>query len=442
MSNNLNNLVGIKCEYRTIQGIFIGILQKKLNKFYLDKVKDTKGLSHPQMDILVKSNVKIYQNSKNASSNQKQLTVNANILDHVPRHNLVVDATNVSNIVQSLRIQSISKTPEKNTTVYGSKIGKSNSRKIENYGIIKGHGSTIQDKICIIPKNLKLGLYVHKGDAHKHIEFFNENTVDLLKNKQSRGLYLQTVSEPVILEGDTPILDILINFSPGYSDKGSETKNNNSNIASYSFIGIITGNLSFIERNMHSISKRVDKKMNHREMIEMVKYESMIDHNNNIIPIDQLYKKNWFLSDILKIISSYKKIHPEIPSTYILMTCRSYIPYIPGITANNSSPRGTVPELMRHNSFNDTFKIIFSNFCNRIEAKIFSDITTSDEILELIEKNFDYLCKNNSIYKTNFNFLYNYLTNNFTDIQYMMTKYFDILDNPNLIDKKIRKIIS
>jgi len=176
--------------------------------------------------------------------------------------------------------------------------------------------------------------------------------------------------------------------------------------------------------------KQIDKPLI-REMIN----DSIRSHNTDIIA--DIFQKNIKLSEILRLISEYKSIHPEknIPTLFHIIACRS-------MDFSEKSPRSRGNKLIRTNSFSlDYIKINF-NFCEKLEKKM-SELLLDEEfktipiskakktillykyILGICKLNITALKQNFTIPMRNFNFLNIILETPINEIQESIIPYLD-----------------
>lgn len=254
---------------------------------------------------------------------------------------------------------------------------------VKKMGIIKGHGVTVKERICLVPSNLNLYIPVHKGFVHKHCSNDNFQTI---KFQSHRNEYkqLKDCDNGFMIYGDTPILDMLIQFSPTYPFKSFTGEVIKGYVDSYSFIGIISGDLDFLPDNNYCMTKEMKKEesiMSNRDinkkviqeglvgvkktkkLYDLLKKETTMSHDNSIIKIDDLYMKYFYLSEILDLISLSRKINSNIPSTFILMSCRQYSE---GEILNNLP----LASLSRQESGSSNFHYIYINFTVRVKKKL------------------------------------------------------------------------
>ena len=206
---------------------------------------------------------------------------------------------------------------------------------------------------------------------------------------------------------------MLVKFNPYYGTNGGESKNNE-NILKYSFTGIITGMLTFQGDSENSISKGKKKS----DTTESMKLESTKDHNKGII--ENIYKKQFFLSQILKLISDHKKKNNSIPSLYILISCRNYID-------NTFSTPSIDQPLKRFKSVSNDYHNIFDDFCDKINIKLRSDSVTNPHIIRLLKENIEYFSLTYHIHSINFNLLFFYLINRDDLLVDILRKYLRII---------------
>jgi len=302
------------------------------------------------------------------------------------------------------------------------KINKSIVNENDNIGIIKGHGSTIKNRICLVPSNLNLFIPINKGHVYAHIP--NNAVYNYLRNQTKRPTFIQSETNGFIVYGNTPILDMLINFEPYYSIEG-----NTNHTKSYSFIGIITQALSFLSKS-DSMVKELDTKTKiNQKFLNKIREETTRDYNKDLIDINDLYLKPLFLSEILNIISLYKQhIDAKIPSTYILISCRGYSK----INDNNNIPQ--ISTITRQLSNTDDYRYTYINFTKNIDDILNTDILSFTgkllnfiKISDTLKKYQDELKKSNKLScKSN-----ETIKKNIKKIESKINKY-----RKDLIDKK------
>jgi len=238
-----------------------------------------------------------------------------------------------------------------------------------------------------------------------------------IKNSKCRKEYIKVLNKKtkkrITINGDTPILDMLIEFNPTFTDLGKPSQI----FDSYSSVGIITGELKSLSK--HPMITNEDNEDN--ELVistrNTVKNEGLLialknittnSHNSHIIPIDELYLKSFRLSEILNRISLYKIQNPHlrIPSKYILMSCRNYMPQ--KVNHNNYSPISTLHRTNYTNiSYSHTYENFSLNILNKLKRSIISSL---DGILfQTIRNNLIYLIKYKEIPAINFDLLFLYL---------------------------------
>lgn len=247
-------------------------------------------------------------------------------------------------------------------------VKKKNSRRIDSnigYGIIKGHGLTNTNRICIVPNNINLYV-IPKGQPFTHGINTDENTTIDFRWPINRVSFSSSGCGHLIF-GGTPILDMDIKFDPTYIDSDTGY------VSGYSFVGIVTGELKFKAKGSTPLITDLDLKkeiVKDEALMTQFEEEAMRSHNSAIIPSKKLYNKKFHLSRVLHKISNFKKSNPNIPSTFILISCRNII-------ENNIPP---CPLLTRHNSNSLNYRLLFLNFVTNIEKKI---IDYRREIVEI-----------------------------------------------------------
>jgi hypothetical protein len=115
----------------------------------------------------------------------------------------------------------------------------------DNQGLIKGHGGTLPNEVCLIPHNLALFFPVQKSCSlySNEIKFINK------KNTRKKLVNIKLKNKTgKILPGGTIISNMIINFKSTYNGKGSQPKNIK-DIASFSYSGVITKNYDYLNNN-------------------------------------------------------------------------------------------------------------------------------------------------------------------------------------------------
>lgn len=250
-------------------------------------------------------------------------------------------------------------------------------------GIIKGHGETIKGRICLVPSNLNLYIPVHKGFVHQHHPDDNFQTIKY-QSRRNEYKQLKDCDNGFMIYGDTPILDMFIDFRPTYPFEKLTGEVMKKYVESYSFIGIITGDLDFFPDYNSCMTKKINKEksiINNKDikkkefdrgrvgvletdkLYELLKEETTKSHNEDIIKVDDLYMKQFYLSEILDLISLSKMKNPNIPSTFILMSCRQYSK----IEVLNNHPKSS---LYRQPSGSNNYHYIYINFTEKVKNKL------------------------------------------------------------------------
>ena len=207
-----------------------------------------------------------------------------------------------------------------------------------------------------------------------------------------------------------------------------------------------------------------DIKKNNKVLLQKIINNSMKSHNTKILPKEGIYDKLIRLSEILRLISEYKKHNPEkeIPTLFHIIVCRSF-------NDGESTPRSRGNKLIRRQSFSLEYIITKFNFCKKLEIKMNMLISNNDEeykkfrkkyikrniegkdkyiylykyILQICKLNIKRLNKNYSIRMRNFNFLNTILETPINEIEQSITPYLDMRNEVELdlfeTNSKLRK---
>lgn len=359
---------------------------------------------------------KALQNNKKKKS-QQTIPNSKSLINNEQERNNILNTRSDEIIIESNGLSLESRIPlnvnyDSNLKIKYEELNSNHNQKIRsikrnkslNIGIIKAHGTILTDKFCLVPDNLQLIIPIQKGISYTHNteERIALDHSNFLLKKNNRK-YL--VSDPnnggsKIILGNTLIHDALLYFSifyPGTTDNPNE-------FTHYSFTGIITKSIvggSFTSGS--TIIKRINEP---NRQNSMKKYKPLFDemsnyHNSNIIPSELLFMKKFYLSEILIIISEYKKRNPsvEIPSLFYLLSCRNY-----NRPLGNSSGN-----LVRQPSNSPEYISIFYEFCKRIELKLekCKNSNLQQDVLYVLR----FLKSNHSINYETLNFLINFINN-------------------------------
>lgn len=309
---------------------------------------------------------------------------------------------------------------------------------IKPFGLIRAHGQSLTNKPFQVPLNLDICLPIKKGEDYDHSNFRNVHEKFKRKSKLNNLKTYFTDSESNskyrIIKGGTIILDMCLSFCPFYGIDGIGI-NKIKDIARFSKCGIIFNPQNFNSLNADFSSKTsydsiqklsqssIEKlqpsysnKSEQNRILYKLQTETTKLHDNNIIPVELLYNKIFFLSDILTLLSSYKK-HIDIPDLYYIFSCRGY-----KINKNNSEllPVSRPHPLIRSNSMNITYKDLFEDFCEKILLKIQHYKNMNNNIIININKQrldtisilTQFLMRFNTIENHQFNYLIAFLQDN------------------------------
>ena len=332
---------------------------------------------------------------------------------------------------------------------YTKDKSKKSSIKREKIGLIKGHGIIIPNRICLVPSNLQLYIPVDNGND---LIYGNENSkwyTSCIRRPSNRQEYINKLNRKtkkrIIINGDTPVLDILITFDPTFTGKGKPHGLFNA----YSSVGIITDELKpltkwtylpHIEGNEDdefsaTLGLNIPKQ---NELLSHLEQFTTCSHNNRIIPTSELYRKSLRLSEILNKISLYKRDNPRlnIPSKFMLMVCRSN----PEFKLNNIDYT-PISTLHTTNYTNISYSHLYQNFTFNLFDKLKKDINIkkNKKLYKCIYMSLIYLIKNKRIYGINFDLLFLYLINGNVEIFYK--EYNKVIEKINIEKDELEQIV-
>jgi hypothetical protein len=282
-------------------------------------------------------------------------------------------------------------------------------------GIIAAHGVIDKNRFCIIPDNINIYSQINKGNILHNTNYGRKNGVETIDQngenyliKNQRKFYIKNPGK--IFKSGTIIHDIELSFILGWGKRNESISNINdiNNIDTYSFSGIISDTLpnKFIDVN-NNINK------------ESVITNMLSFHDKFLIPDLDLIYKDYYLSDILKIIKESGNCHNY---TFILFACR-------GAKFNNNNNSRPSGQLVRTSSAKSSYKQEFGS--ELIQSISINDLITNNNIVEEI-KNINNLdwglnLSNNEINKLRL--IVKFIINNLHNNYYINRDDFDLLLN-------------
>ena len=197
----------------------------------------------------------------------------------------------------------------KKTNIYKSFYKNGN----DSEGIIFGHGSSIPKVFCIVPDNIIIRPTTKLGNVSNRASFLQDlDDLNNLYSKKHRRYITFEKGYNTTYYPSSLIQDMLITFKSTYPETST-----------FSFSGIVTGNINKSDEFIRLLNS-----------VEDVSNESLKYHDTDII-LDKDYQNNptngniwgksFYLSDILKAISTRITENNDKPYIYTLQICRSGI---------------------------------------------------------------------------------------------------------------------